>query len=436
MYACIQNGYMYKTTDGLNFTDAIITQPTGGSDYWVTNVVLHTTDPDTVFFGGAGQIRRSFDGGATWTSIGSNGEYYLAQGVSNAERMYAASDLVTAGLTIQMSTNVNAAIPTWTTISGGDLSYPSAGGGRFITGMAVNPDVSTELWFCIAGYSSGQKVYRTTNAGGDWENMSGSLPNVPVHCIVFEDNDGAPGGAVYVGTEIGVFYRDNTMTDWRPFNNFLPNSPVTDMYIYKNGGTNLVTASTFGRGLWRTQNYTTCTADLPINGVLDGYRVYETSNSITSTATLSGGVGTEIYMKAGNFVDLTTGFRAIASDGFFKASIGPCGVGGIPNPGRVATNFNITQPDQLVISPLVTLNQQPIGLTTTTDGNRQFNFTVQSDAPVSLLLEDAKGERLAFVFKDKLAAGSYGITLKKPVDGSEEIYLVSVINGLRKKYRL
>ncbi|HEX5654294.1 MAG TPA: hypothetical protein VFX58_14530 [Chitinophagaceae bacterium] len=436
MYACIQNGYMYKATDGLNFSDGIITQPTAGDDYWVTNVILHPQDPDTVYFGGSGGIRRSFNGGSTWTSIGSSGERYLAQGVSNSNRMYAASDLVSSGLTIQMSTNVNDASPTWTTISGGDVDYPAAASGKFITSMTVNPDNSLEMWFCLSGYFAGQKVYRTTNGGTDWDNMSGSLPNLPIHCIAFEDNDGAPGGAVYVGTEIGVFYRDNSMSDWRPFSNLLPNSPVTDLYIYKSGGTNLITASTFGRGLWRSSTYSECTADITVSGVLDGYRQFEASNSITSTNTVSGGVGTEIYMKAGNYVDLTEGFRAIASNGFFKAWIGNCGVGGIPNPNRLANNFILTQPDDLVLSPLSPVTGQREGMQRIVSGDHQLVFNVTGSVPVNIILEDANGERLAFLLRDKLPPGQYSLTLKKQESHAEELFLVTQINGERKKYKL
>ncbi|MBK8142597.1 MAG: hypothetical protein IPK57_17560 [Chitinophagaceae bacterium] len=43
-------------------------------------------------------------------------------------------------------------------------------------------------------------------------NISGSLPNVPVNCIVADAADN-----VYIGTDMGVFYRGVSHTDWTPF---------------------------------------------------------------------------------------------------------------------------------------------------------------------------------------------------------------------------
>ena len=63
---------------------------------------------------------------------------------------------------------------------------------------------------------------RSADTGKTWTNISGSLPNVPVNCIVYDDNNGSPNDALYIGTDIGVFYRDNTLGDWVPFSTRLP----------------------------------------------------------------------------------------------------------------------------------------------------------------------------------------------------------------------
>ncbi len=76
-----------------------------------------------------------------------------------------------------------------------------------------------KAWVCFSGYSDGNKVYQTSDAGVNWTNISGTLPNVPVNCIAYHNN-GQDG--VYIGTDIGVFYKDNTMTDWMPFRNGCP----------------------------------------------------------------------------------------------------------------------------------------------------------------------------------------------------------------------
>jgi hypothetical protein len=51
----------------------------------------------------------------------------------------------------------------------------------------------------------------------------------------------------------GVFYTDNTLTEWEPFNNGLPNVRINELEI--NTADNKIYAATYGRGLWRSSLY-------------------------------------------------------------------------------------------------------------------------------------------------------------------------------------
>jgi hypothetical protein len=429
MYACTQNGSLRKATDGLNFSTDLVTQPTSGNDYWVTNLLLHPTRPDTIYFGGAGAIRRSYDGGTSWVSIGSNGEHFMAQGYSNVSRMYVANDLVTAGLTIQTTTTLHNTTPTWTTISGG-ANYPAAASGKFITGMAVNPNNSSELWFTLAGYFSGQKVYRTLDAGATWQNMSGSLPNLPVHCIAFEDNNGAPGGAVYIGTEMGVYYRDDVLNGWRRFGNNLPNSPVTDLYIFKNGTTNYISASTFGRGLWRSPLYEVCPANLLVSGVEWGHTVHQASNSVSSSNTVSGGVNTELFLRAGNYVDLTEGFNVEGADGELTVSINYCELQAA-QAGRLQEMFGVENTDELVQAPFESVST---GSRKKLNNVFDINLQLAKEQRVLITLQNQKGETLATLHSGTVAAVKYHMGILKPKAGVGKLYVVVEGAGGRKRW--
>jgi hypothetical protein len=150
------------------------------------------------------------------------------------------------------------------------------------------------------------------------------LPNTPVNCIVTDDGLGTDN-VLYIGTDIGVFYRDASMSDWIPFTNWLPVVPVFDLEI--NNTSNVITAGTFGRGLWRSSTYTACQTDwnLCCNG-FDGYSYYQASNFITSSRTFNAGVGQEAFYKAGNYITLTQGFK-VQNGSKFKAFLGACGPG-------------------------------------------------------------------------------------------------------------
>jgi len=58
--------------------------------------------------------------------------------------------------------------------------------------------------------------------------------------------------ALYAGTDVGVYYRDASLTEWIPFNNKLPNVIVNDLEIHYNADSNTLLAGTFGRGVWES----------------------------------------------------------------------------------------------------------------------------------------------------------------------------------------
>ena len=61
-------------------------------------------------------------------------------------------------------------------------------------------------------------------------NYSGTLPNIPVNTIVLDENSSSE--TLYIGTDLGVFIRDNNSADWSNFNNLtLPNVIVSELEI-------------------------------------------------------------------------------------------------------------------------------------------------------------------------------------------------------------
>jgi hypothetical protein len=114
-----------------------------------------------------------------------------------------------------------------------------------------------------------------------------------------------------VGTDIGVFYRDNIVGDWIPFRNGMPSVIVTDLEI--SSVDNNIYAATFGRGLWKSSLVNTCenTIALPSANALPAYSSYEASSSITSQENAGAGLGQSVNYKAGTLIDLLPGFKAI-----------------------------------------------------------------------------------------------------------------------------
>jgi len=76
------------------------------------------------------------------------------------------------------------------------------------------------------------------------------LPNLPANTIAYEKNS---ADGLYVGLDVGVFYRDTILGNWITFMKNLPNVIVKELEIYYPD--HKIRAATFGRGLWESPLY-------------------------------------------------------------------------------------------------------------------------------------------------------------------------------------
>ncbi len=319
------NGTVYSTPDGgttMNFNTI--------SSGFAPMAIDYDFD-DTLYIGGSSGLKRSYNGGSSYTSLAFDVNNLLVTCPNNNARLYGSSSAKT---NLRISEDRGSS---WTTISG-NTGWPA--GSPIVTDCKPWPTSSSEIYTSFGGYTNGVKVYRSFDAGATWANYSGSLPNVPVHslCVATE--------GVYAGTEIGIFFRPDFAADWTPFYTGMPTALVTDIWAAENG---LVYASTFGHGVWLATRYAACTPSINITGTITGKHYYEAGTTVTSTALSNGGVGTEVFVKSGGTVQLNPGFQAV-SGSFFKAWISPCATGGIPNTNR--------EDQQIMIPHLTEINSQ------------------------------------------------------------------------------
>jgi hypothetical protein len=78
----------------------------------------------------------------------------------------------------------------------------------FISDIAVSDINPNEIWICYNGYMDGLKVMHYN--GTTWNNYSEGLPNVPLNVIAYYKGT---NDMLFVGTDIGVYYRDNSMNE-------------------------------------------------------------------------------------------------------------------------------------------------------------------------------------------------------------------------------
>ncbi|TNF28706.1 MAG: T9SS type A sorting domain-containing protein [Bacteroidetes bacterium] len=241
MYCTIQNGELHKSTNGGGtFGDDIAPAPGA----WVTPFMMDPNEPDILYAASGTTVYRSDNEGSDWYEISPNltsinSGYLIALDVAHTNYEYVMAGSRT---TLYITKDLGG---TWTNIKNG---LPN----NSITYVAFDPLDENTIWVTFSGYTEGKKVYRSTNAGETWENMSMNLPNLPVNCVEIERSS---TGGVYVGTDVGAYYWDESLTEWEPFMSGLPNVIVNELEIHE--PTNTIRAATYGRGLWEsdTRNY-------------------------------------------------------------------------------------------------------------------------------------------------------------------------------------
>lgn len=240
MFGELYYGDIRKSIDGGNTFYSVM--PAGANDgAWVTPYVMDPNDHDIMYLG-LDEIYKSYDNGDSWIPVTtglSNGSLYkmLAVAKANSNYVYAS----TGGSTFKSTDGGT----NWTSISTG---LP----GTLANYITVKPSDANTVYITLSGYTATQKVYMTTNAGATWVNITATgLPNTPINCIEVENNSMT---GIYVGTDLGVYYRNDTMTSWIPYNNGLPNVIVNELEINYLSGK--LRAGTYGRGLWESDLFT------------------------------------------------------------------------------------------------------------------------------------------------------------------------------------
>jgi PKD repeat protein len=116
----------------------------------------------------------------------------------------------------------------------------------------------------------GNGVYKSTDKGYTWTNITGNLPNISMNAIAYYKN---ANEGLYVGTDAGVYYKDQSTTDWIAFSEGLPaNGRITELDIYYDNDSvsqDAIRASSYGRGLWGSDMYhASLTADFTADQTL------------------------------------------------------------------------------------------------------------------------------------------------------------------------
>ena len=230
-YGFIQyGGSLYKTTNGGQNGTSVTGAPSGESGNWVTPLVM-TSRSDLL--AGYNQLYKLVSG--SWSQV-SNHSFGGSLSNIEVDPNDSHNIYVTRGLTLFKSSDSGQ------NFNSVDYSFS----GSAISSVEVHNSDSDIIWLTTSG--SGGSVYKSFDGGLAWTNISGNLPSESKNVIRHQKYN--PNNPVYVGTSLGVYYIDDTLSSWEVFSTNLPNVSMTDIEVNANDG--IITVSTYGRGVWQS----------------------------------------------------------------------------------------------------------------------------------------------------------------------------------------
>lgn len=140
---------------------------------------------------------------------------------------------------------------TWTDVTPRNLPK----GGR-VDAIETSLHVEGKAYIAVLRYQLGDDrpfIYKTTDYGKTWELLTTGTNGIPADFptrVVREDP--VREGLLYAGTEYGMFISFDDGKSWKPFQQNLPITPITDIKIHRGD----LVLSTMGRSFWILDNIT------------------------------------------------------------------------------------------------------------------------------------------------------------------------------------
>lgn len=248
VYAASQRGGFGRSTDGGNRFQGGKNGISGSNRFnWKTPYILDPTNPQTMYIGSQ-KVYKSTNHAASWTAIsddltnGDAGQWNyatltaLAASAVNDDIIWAGSD----DGNVWVTSNGGAG-KEWTKVSD---NLPV----RWVTTVATDPFDANTAYVGFSGlryFDYEPHLFRTTDLGATWEDISGNLPDMPINIVIIDpDNQ----GTFYVATDDGVYVSYDTGANWEALGNGLPTVPVLDLNLHQ--PTRTLLAATFGRSMY------------------------------------------------------------------------------------------------------------------------------------------------------------------------------------------
>jgi photosystem II stability/assembly factor-like uncharacterized protein len=247
-YAEAQFGELYRFSNGgaksASATNGIPTRQIEPRN-WSTPVVMDPNNSAVLYYG-TSRVYKTTDRAESWNPISLKLTDYqpgsilgtistIAVAPSNSNVIYVGTDDSHVWVTPDGGA-------TWNEIS---AALPF----RWVTRVQVDPFNENIAYATFSGLkwkSPQPHVFRTTDMGQNWTDISSNLPEAPINSIVI---DPVHPNVLFVATDVGVFHSENTGQSWASPGEGLPAVSVYDLVI--DATNRFLIAGTHGRSMYR-----------------------------------------------------------------------------------------------------------------------------------------------------------------------------------------
>ena len=200
---------------------------------WTTPFMLNPSNPNEIF-AGYGNLWKSSSEGSFWEKVSDfpdiPGEDFP---VPISHFSIASSDPQTIYVAKRVYHSYGISGALWRTTDGGE-SWTNITEGLpedlYFNYISISENDPQKVWLAVGGFTENTHVFSSSDGGDNWNNISYDLPNLPVNCILHQS--GSEKNTVYAGTDLGVYYTNDDMTEWEAFNENLPNVIVSELEVH------------------------------------------------------------------------------------------------------------------------------------------------------------------------------------------------------------
>ncbi|TAH43777.1 MAG: T9SS type A sorting domain-containing protein [Bacteroidetes bacterium] len=209
---------------------------------FIAPFALSNSNPN-VLYAAADSLFRSDDKGDSWTTPqnslldGGNVALSIAISWTYSDSLYICTAPANSRpMSVQVSgdggntfTNVSAGLPN-----------------RYPRDIAIDPRDSRIVYVAFSGFGSGH-LFKSTNSGQTWTDISTALPDIPFHCIM---HDLMHPDTIYAGSDLGVFVSADAGLNWDAMNLGLPDAVMVFDLAYSYADQTIL-AFTHGNGVYK-----------------------------------------------------------------------------------------------------------------------------------------------------------------------------------------